>query len=207
MLYATIELIDNKVALVRAKTKRGRLLPNDIDTTTIDQAMTDILNFVQAQEPTEVEEALQIKEQANQEVAQARQEVTKAQEKITSLQLDKETLQAELDQLIATFKPWTIGESVVKGDIRQYENGLYEVIQDHTTQADWQPSVAASLWRVYTPNETLQGTEIISDFVQPVSTNPYMTGDKVVFEGMVYESTIDNNVWSPIEHPQGWKLV
>ena len=207
MLYATIELISGKPTLVRAKTKSGRLLPNDIDTTTIDQAMTAILNFVQAQEPTEVEEALQIKEQANQEVAQARQEVTKAQEKITSLQLDKETLQAELYQLIATFKPWTIGESVVKGDIRQYENGLYEVIQDHTTQADWQPSVAASLWRVYTPNETLQGTEIIPDFVQPVSTNPYMTGDKVLFEGMVYESTIDNNVWSPIEHPQGWQEV
>ena len=207
MLYATIELIDNKVALVRAKTKSGRLLPTDIDTTTIDQAMTDILKFVQAHEPTEVEEALQIKDQANQEVAQARQEVTKAQEKITSLQLDKETLQAELDQLIATFKPWTIGESVVKGDIRQYENGLYEVIQDHTTQADWQPSVAASLWRVYTPNETLQGTEIIPDFVQPVSTNPYMTGDKVVFEGKVYESTIDNNVWSPTDYPQGWKSV
>lgn len=212
MLYATIELIDNKVVLVRAKTKSGRLLPDDIDTTTINQAMTDILNFVQAQEPTEVEEALQIKEQANQEVAQvrqevaqARQEVAEAQEKITSLQLGKETLKAELDQLIATFKPWTAGESVVKGDIRRYENGLYEVIQDHTTQADWQPNVAASLWRVYTPNETLQGTEIIPDFVQPVPTNPYMTGDKVVFEGKVYESTIDNNVWSPIEHPQGWQ--
>lgn len=207
MLYATIELIDDKVSLVRAKTKSGRLLPTDIDTTTIDQAMTAILNFVQAHEPTEVEEALQIKDQANQEVAQARQEVTKAQEKITSLQLDKETLQAELDQLIATFKPWTIGESVVKGDIRQYENGLYEAIQDHTTQADWQPNVAASLWRVYTPNETLQGTEIIPDFVQPVSTNPYMTGDKVVFEGKVYESAIDDNVWSPTDYPSSWKSV
>lgn len=205
--YATIERINGMATLVRAKTKSDRLLPNDIDTTTIDQAMADVLNFVQAQEPNEVEEALQIKEQANQEVAQARQEVEKARERITSLELDKETLQAELDQLIATFKPWTVGESVVKGDIRQYENGLYEVIQDHTTQADWQPNVAASLWRVYTPNETLQGTEIIPDFVQPVSTNPYMTGDKVVFEGKVYESTIDNNVWSPREYPQGWQGV
>lgn len=207
MLYATIELIDNKAALVRAKTKSGRLLPNDVDTTTIDQAMTDILNFVQAQEPNEVEEALQIKEQADQEVAQARQEVEKARERITSLELDKDTLQAELDQLIATFKPWTAGESVVKGDIRQYENGLYEALQDHTTQADWQPNVATSLWRVYTPNEILQGTEIIPDFVQPVATNPYMTGHKVVFEGKVYESIIDNNVWSPTEHPQGWQEI
>ena len=198
--YATIEKINGIATLVRGKTKSGRLLPADVDTSIIQQQLEDILNFVQAQEPTEVEEALQIKEQA-------RQEVEKARERITSLQLDKETLQAELDQLIATFEPWTVGESVVKGDIRQYENGLYEVIQDHTTQADWQPNVAASLWRVYTPNETLQGTEIIPDFVQPASTNPYMTGDKVVFEGKVYESLIDGNTWSPVDYPQGWELI
>ena len=205
--YAVIEKINGIATLVRGKTKSGRLLPADVDTSIIQQQLEDILTFVQAQEPSEVEEALQIKEQAQKEVDQAKQEVEKAQEKITSLELDKETLRAELDQLIATFEPWTVGESVVKGDIRQYENGLYEVIQDHTTQADWQPSVAASLWRVYTPNETLQGTEIIPDFVQPVSTNPYMTGDKVVFEGKVYESTIDNNVWSPTEYPQGWEEI
>ena len=205
--YAVIEKINGIATLVRGKTKSGRLLPADVDTSIIQQQLEDILTFVQAQEPSEVEEALQIKEQAQKEVGQAKQEVEKAQEKITSLELDKETLRAELDQLIATFEPWTVGESVVKGDIRRFENGLYEVIQDHTTQADWQPNVAASLWRVYTPNETLQGTEIIPDFVQPISTNPYMTGDKVVFEGKVYESTIDNNVWSPIEHPSSWKLV
>lgn len=198
--YATIERINGMATLVRGKTKSGRLLREDVDTSIIQQQLEDILNFVQVKEPTEVEEALQIKEQA-------RQEVEKARERITSLQLDKETLQAELDQLIATFKPWTIGESVVKGDIRQYENGLYEVIQDHTTQADWQPNVAASLWRVYTPSETLQGTEIIPDFVQPVSTNPYMAGDKVIYEGKVYESLIDGNTWSPIDYPQGWELI
>lgn len=205
--YATIEKINGIATLVRGKTKSGRLLPADVDTSIIQQQLEDILNFVQAQEPIEVEEALQIKEQANQEAAQARQEVEKARERITSLELDKETLRAELDQLIATFKPWTAGESVVKEDIRRYENSLYEVIQDHTTQADWKPTVAASLWRAYTPNETLQGTEIIPDFVQPISTNPYMTGDKVLFEGKVYESAIDNNVWSPVEHPSSWKSV
>ena len=205
--YATIEKINGIATLVRGKTKSGRLLPADVDTSIIQQQLEDILNFVQAQEPTEVEEALLIKEQAQKEVDQANQEVGKARERITSLELDKETLQAELDQLIATFEPWTVGESVVKGDVRRFENGLYEVIQDHTTQADWQPNVAASLWRVYTPNETLQGTEIIPDFVQPASTNPYMTGDKVVFEGKVYESIIDDNVWSPTEYPQGWQEV
>lgn len=58
--YAVIEMIDNKAALVRAKTKSGRLLPDDVDTTTIDQAMTDILNFVHAQEPTEYPQGRQL---------------------------------------------------------------------------------------------------------------------------------------------------
>ena len=90
MLYATIELIDNKVALVRAKTKSGRLLPNDIDTTTIDQAMTDILNFVQAHEPSEVEEALQIKDQAQKEAEEAKREQARLQAELEAMKRDME---------------------------------------------------------------------------------------------------------------------
>ena len=35
----------------------------------------------------------------------------------------------------------------------------------------------------------------------------YYEGDKVKFEGKVYESLIDNNVWSPADYPAGWKEV
>lgn len=37
-----------------------------------------------------------------------------------------------------------------------------------------------------------------------------MTGDKVHFttaDDPVYESLIDNNVWSPESYPQGWREV
>ena len=34
-----------------------------------------------------------------------------------------------------------------------------------------------------------------------------MTGDKVKYEGLVYESLIDNNVWCPKDYPAGWKVV
>ena len=34
-----------------------------------------------------------------------------------------------------------------------------------------------------------------------------MIGDKVKFEGKVYQSLIDNNVWSPSDYPQGWEEV
>lgn len=45
------------------------------------------------------------------------------------------------------------------------------------------------------------------DFVQPTGEHDaYQTGDIVKYNGQLYESTIDNNVWSPDTYPQGWKL-
>ena len=40
-----------------------------------------------------------------------------------------------------------------------------------------------------------------------LSTSPCMTGDCCTENGVVYRSTIDNNVWPPSEYPQGWKLI
>jgi hypothetical protein len=34
-----------------------------------------------------------------------------------------------------------------------------------------------------------------------------MKGDKVMFNGAVYESTIDNNVWAPDVYPGGWQIL
>lgn len=85
----------------------------------------------------------------------------------------------------------------------QYNGTLYSVLQDHTSQADWTPEAAASLFaKVLIPD-----ANVIPEWEQPESTNGYMTGDKVLFEGTVYESVIDNNVWSPADYPAGWTAV
>lgn len=46
-------------------------------------------------------------------------------------------------------------------------------------------------------------TQIVPDWAQSNSTNPYMINDKVRFEGRVYVSLINNNVWSP-STSQAW---
>lgn len=46
------------------------------------------------------------------------------------------------------FDEWKTGESVKVGDRRLYQDKLYKVIQEHTTQADWTPDKTASLWTV-----------------------------------------------------------
>ena len=85
-----------------------------------------------------------------------------------------------------------------------FEGVLYKVIQAHTSQAEWTPVAAPSLFAKVI-NETVDGS--IPEFEQPDSTNPYMKGDRVIFNGKVYESLIDNNVYSPEAYPAGWKEI
>ena len=75
----------------------------------------------------------------------------------------------------------------------RYENVLYKVLQSHTSQAAWTPVAAPSLFaEVLIPNP-----DVIPEWKQPDSTNPYMIGDRVQYNGKIWESTINNNVWAP----------
>ena len=99
---------------------------------------------------------------------------------------------------------WVANVNYVKGQYINHEGVLYKVLQDHMSQEDWMPNVASSLFAKLLVDPS---GETILDWVQPDSTNAYMKGDKVKFEGSVYESLIDNNIWSPSAYPTGWKVV
>lgn len=83
-----------------------------------------------------------------------------------------------------------------------YNNVLYKVLQNHTSQETWTPISAPSLFA-----KVLTSEGEILEWEQPSADNAYMIGDKVKFNGKIYESVIDNNVWSPEAYPQGWKEV
>lgn len=104
----------------------------------------------------------------------------------------------------ALFPVWSTGITYEPGDRVRYGETLYKVLQEHTSQPDWNPESAPSLFAEILPG---QGGTDIGEWVQPDSTNPYMKGDRVIYEGKIYESTIDGNVWSPADYPQGWKEV
>lgn len=174
------------------------------------------------------------------------------------------------------------GEWVKYGVDELGDSRLYQVLQDHTSQSDWTPDTANSLykrvgvsadgtpvwvqpvgasdsytkgdivmyndvkyisiinanvwapdvygWEVYDESETGgdtdntdntdsesgtsdggKDTEVESDipeFVQPTGAhNAYMKGDKVKYNGKIYESLIDNNVYAPDIYPAGWQEV
>lgn len=85
----------------------------------------------------------------------------------------------------------------------RYDGILYKVLLAHTSQEGWTPSSAPSLFaKVLIPDENT-----IPEWEQPDSTNAYQIGDKVMFDGKIYESLINNNVWSPAAYPAGWHEV
>lgn len=113
---------------------------------------------------------------------------------------DAQALQVPMlfDEFDGNGVAYEVGKRVLYNDI------LYKVIQAHTSQAGWTPIAAPSLFAKVI-NETIDGS--IPEFEQPDSTNPYMKGDRVIFNGKVYESLIDNNVYSPEAYPAGWKEI
>ena len=106
-------------------------------------------------------------------------------------------------QVPLIFEAWQVGVDYKVGKKLVYEEVLYKVLQDHTSQETWTPKDAPSLFA----RVLVDDGGAVLDWVQPDSTNPYMKGDRVKFEGKIYESLIDNNTWSPTDYPAGWKEI
>ena len=91
------------------------------------------------------------------------------------------------------YPAWRSGMDYAVGIRVLYNGTLYKVLTVHTSQDDWTPDAAPSLFaKVLIPDET-----VIPEWEQPDSTNPYSAGDKVTHNGKTWVSDIDNNVWEP----------
>lgn len=127
----------------------------------------------------------------------------RAQSEVNASTMEDETA-IEYPEL---FPKWNEDRSYAVGARVRYDGVLYKCLTAHTAQPEWNPADAPSLWARVLPGQG--GTEI-GVWEQPGSTNGYMTGDRVYYpdaDGDIYESTIDNNVWSPADYPQGWQIV
>ena len=83
----------------------------------------------------------------------------------------------------------------------RYNNILYKCLQPHNSIQSWNPTDAVSLWaKVLIPDP-----EIIPEWEQPGSTNPYMKDDKVKHLNKTWISIIDYNVYEPGIY--GWNEI
>ena len=106
-------------------------------------------------------------------------------------------------QVKELFDYWAIGTAYILGQRLRYDGKLYKVLQDHTSQEEWTPDIAVSLYvEVSEP-----GT--IPVWKQPIGAqDAYMKGNKVHYptaEDAVYVSDIDYNTYAPDVY--GWSEV
>ena len=99
------------------------------------------------------------------------------------------------------YPKWKSEEEYNVNDRVIYNDILYKVLTAHTSQATWTPDTSASLFaKVLIPD-----ADVIPEWEQPNSTNAYMTGDKVTYNGKTWVSIVDNNVWEPGAY--GWEEI
>lgn len=99
----------------------------------------------------------------------------------------------EVSALYADWETLEEGYFLTVGDRVTYRDVLYNVITAHNVQSTWNPVDSPSLFaKVLIPDP-----EVIPEWEQPDSTNPYSKGDRVTHNEKTWESLVDNNVWEP----------
>lgn len=126
-----------------------------------------------------------------------------------ALQLFAASLPEEQALEVATVYPaWAAGTAYKVGDIVSYGTNnlgdpqLYKIVQAHTSQADWLPDATPALYEAFGLNA--EGYPL---WAQPSGAHDaYNAGDIVDYQGTLYRSLIDGNVWAPDVYPAGWEV-
>ena len=120
--------------------------------------------------------------------------------------LDTDTNLEAILEVPSVFPAYEIGKAYKTKEVFSYgvnnvgDPQLYQVLQDHTSAEEWTPDTATSLYKAI--GMTSEG---YPEWVQPLgASDAYNTGDIVSYNGKLYKSTIDGNVWAPDVYPAGW---
>lgn len=127
-----------------------------------------------------------------------------------AMQMFAQTLTDNEAMEIATIYPkyvvgklYKINEMFAYGENAVGDPQLYRTIQGHISQTDWTPDTTPSLYSPIGLNDN--GYPIWS---QPSGAHDaYNTGDVVDYNGVLYMSLIDGNVYSPEVYSYGWQMI
>lgn len=121
--------------------------------------------------------------------------------------LDVDTNAEHMMAVSSVFPKYQVGKAYKIKDVFAYgENSvgdpqLYQVLQDHTSAAEWTPDTATSLYKKIGVTESGY-----PEWVQPLgASDAYNIGDIVSYHDTLYKSIVDGNVWSPDAYPAGWE--
>ncbi len=103
-------------------------------------------------------------------------------------------------EVAGLFPDWEPGVAVAAGDVLAWDGTLVEVLQAHTTQADWTPDVVPALFRVYR-------SPAMTAWVAGIAVK---AGERFTFGGATYEVVQAHTTqkgWEPDKVPSLWKKV
>lgn len=111
-------------------------------------------------------------------------------------------------ECVRLYRPWEVGKAYTTGEYMIFgvnsvgDPQLYKVVQSHTSQEDWKPDITPALYDAI--GLDADGYPVWS---QPTGAHDaYNKGDIVNYNGVLYESVIDGNVYSPEAYPAGWAV-
>lgn len=126
-----------------------------------------------------------------------------------AMQMFAQTLTNDEAMEIATVYPkyevgvnYSAGVFITYGKNEVGDPQLYKVVQSHTSQEDWKPSETPTLYEPIGLNA--EGYPVWSK--PSGGHDAYNIGDIVDYNGTLYKSLIDGNVYSPEEYPTGWEV-
>lgn len=110
----------------------------------------------------------------------------------------------EVASIEVFIQEWEVGKSYKIGDVVRYKGGVWRALSNSIAQEIYPPDNYTAGWkRIGEPDESG-----IYPWSQPLgATDAYQVGDKISYNGHVYECILANNVWAPDAYPPGWKLL
>lgn len=115
------------------------------------------------------------------------------------------TLDDDTARTYSTFYPeWMPNVEYQKDWIIKYNNQLFRIAQTHTSQEQWIPGETGTESLYTSISVDSSGHET---WKQPTGAHDaYNIGDIVNYNGTLYKSLIDGNVWAPDVYPAGWEV-
>ena len=87
--------------------------------------------------------------------------------------------QATIEAVAGIYDPWEPGLAVTVGQVLRWDGTLVEVLQAHTTQADWEPPDVPALFRVYR-------TDTGGGPIEWIAGIAVTAGEQVIYQGTTY---------------------
>ena len=123
--------------------------------------------------------------------------------------LDPDTQLEKMLEIPSVYPTYVVGKAYKVKEVFSYgvnavgDPQLYQVLQAHTSAGEWAPNVSPGLYKAIGITE-----DGYPEWVQPLgASDAYNTGDIVSYNGELYRSTVDGNVWAPDIYPQGWEKL